>query len=125
MNPSRTRPIGVTLISLAFLWIGCCGTLFLPLILLAGGMSSLWRFVLGSMIHSEAWLKAISYTLDAVWYLFYIAYAVIGYGLWKLKNWARKSLLALRCSDSSPELPSQSFFWADDPRNQRNRYGIR
>lgn len=95
MNPNQTRPIGVTLIDLAFLWIGCFGTLFLPLILLTGEMSRLWQFVLGSLIHSEASLKTISYALDAVWFLFYIAYAVTGFGLWKLKNWARKSVLGI------------------------------
>lgn len=58
-------------------------------------MSGLWRFVLGSLIHSETSLKTISYALDAVWFLFYIAYAVIGFGLWKLKNWARKSVLGI------------------------------
>ena len=95
MNPKRNRPIGVTLIALAFLWIGCCATLFLPIIGLTGGMSSLWRFALGSMIHSEAWLNTISYVLNSVWFLLYVVYAVIGFGLWKLKNWARKSVLCI------------------------------
>lgn len=95
MNPKRNRPIGVTLIALAFLWIGCGGTLFLPIIGLTGGMSSLWRLELGSMIHSEAWLRTISYVLNSVWFLLYVVYAVIGFGLWKLKNWARKSVLGI------------------------------
>ncbi len=95
MNPKRNRPIGVTLIALGFLWIGCCGTLFFPIIGLTGGMSSLWRFALGSIIHSEAWLKTISYALNSVWFLLYVVYAVIGFGLWKLKNWARKSTLGI------------------------------
>ena len=89
------RPIGVTLIALAFLWIGCCGTLFLPIIGLTGEMSALWRLSFGSIIHSEAWLKTISYVLDSVWFLLYVVYAVIGFGLWKLKNWARKSVLGI------------------------------
>ncbi|MGD0902774.1 MAG: cytochrome c oxidase assembly factor Coa1 family protein [Terracidiphilus sp.] len=95
MNPKRNRPIGVTLIALVFLWIGCCGTLFLPIIGLAGGLSSLWRLALGSTIHSEAWLNTISYLLDSVWFLLYVVYAVIGFGLWKLRNWARKSVLGI------------------------------
>lgn len=95
MNPKRNRPIGVTLIALAFLWIGCCGSLFLPIIGLTGGMSSLWRLALGSMIHSEAWLRAVSYVLNSVWFLLYVLYAVIGFGLWKLKDWARKSILGI------------------------------
>jgi hypothetical protein len=47
------------------------------------------------MIHSEAWLKAISHVLDLVWFLVYVAYAAIGFGLWKLRNWARKSVLGI------------------------------
>ena len=95
MNPKRNRPIGITLIALAFLWIGCCGTLFLPIIGLTGGMSSLWRLALGSVIHSEPWLRTVSYVLNSVWFLLYVVYAVIGFGLWKLKNWARKSVLGI------------------------------
>lgn len=85
----------MTLIALAFLWIGCGGTLFLPIIGLTGGLSSLWRLALGSTIHSEAWLNTISYVLNSVWFLLYVVYAVIGFGLWKLKNWARKSILGI------------------------------
>jgi hypothetical protein len=55
----------------------------------------MWPLALGSTIHSQPWLKAISYALDCVWFLFYVAYAAIGFGLWKLKNWARKSVLGL------------------------------
>lgn len=83
------------LIALVFLWIGCGGTLFLPIIALAGGMSSLWRLALGSMIHSKAWLNTISYVLNSGLFLLYVLYAVIGFGLWKLKNWARKSVLGI------------------------------
>ena len=95
MNPKRNRPIGVTLIALGFLWIGCCGTLFFPIIGLTGALSAMWPLALGSTIHSQPWLKAISYALGFVWFLIYVAYAVIGFGLWKLKNWARKSVLGI------------------------------
>jgi hypothetical protein len=95
MNFKPKRPIGVTLIALAFLWIGCCGTLFLPIIGLTGGLSEMWRLAFGSIIHSDTWLKTISYLLDSVWFLLYVVYAVIGFGLWKLKNWARKSILGI------------------------------
>jgi len=55
----------------------------------------MWPLALGSVIHSQPWLKAISYTLNCVLFLFYIAYAVIGFGLWKLKNWSRKSVIGI------------------------------
>ena len=95
MNSKQKRPIGVTLIALAFLWIGCCGSVFLPIIALMGGTSAMWRLAIGSMIHSEVWLKVIAHSLDCIWFALYAAYAVIGFGLWKLKNWARKSVLAI------------------------------
>jgi hypothetical protein len=58
-------------------------------------MNATWHTALGSMIHSEAWLNVISHALDYVLSLLYMAYAVIGFGLWKLKNWARRSLLGI------------------------------
>ncbi len=47
------------------------------------------------MIHTKAWLNTISYVLNSVWFLLYVLYAVIGFGLWKLKNWARKSVIGI------------------------------
>lgn len=95
MNNNQKRPIGVTLIALGFLWIGVGVTLFFPFIALTGGTYAMWHLALGSTIHPDAWLKATAHTLDCLWYLAYVAYAVIGFGLWKLKNWARKSVLGL------------------------------
>lgn len=95
MNPKPKRPIGVTLLSIVFLWIGVGGSLFLPFILQFGAGNDLWRLLLGPKIDSDMWVKAASYGLDGLWYLCYVAYAFIGFGLWKLKNWARKSVLAI------------------------------
>lgn len=95
MNSARRRPIGVTLIALMFLWIGCFGTLVFPLVELSGGASVFWSQVLGSRIQSVTWIKALSYALDCLWFSLYVIYAVIGFGLWKLKNWARQSVLAI------------------------------
>lgn len=94
MNPKKMRPIGVTLIALAFMWIGCLGTLFLPIIALVGG-TSMWRLVFGSAVHSHVAFNLIAYSLDWIWFAVYVAYAVIGFGLWKLTNWARKSVLLI------------------------------
>ena len=95
MHSKLKRLVGVTLIALGFLWIGCCGTLFFPIIGSTGSLSAIWPLALGSTIHSQPWFKAISYALDCVWFLLYVAYAVIGFGLWKLKNWARKSMIGI------------------------------
>jgi hypothetical protein len=95
MNPKQKRPIGITLLAAAFLWIGCLGTLFFPIIVFSGGTTTLWRLIAGGVIHSESWLRITSYLFVSTWFLFYVAYAFIGFGLWKLRNWARKAILAL------------------------------
>jgi hypothetical protein len=77
------------------LWIGCLGTLFFPIIVFSGGTTTLWRLIAGGVIHSESWLRITSYLFVSTWFLFYVAYAFIGFGLWKLRNWARKAILAL------------------------------
>lgn len=94
MHPKH-RPIGVTLLALAFLWIGIGGATFVPIIILTGGMNPLWSPAVGSIIHSSAHLKLFYRALDLLLYLAYIAYAIIGFGLWKLKNWARICVLAI------------------------------
>lgn len=95
MNPKPKRPIGVTLFALVFLWIGCGGVLFFPIIAGAGAFTPLWDSLAGSAIHSRIWLKTTLILLCIVWYLSYVAYAIIGFGLWKLRDWARKSVIVI------------------------------
>ena len=95
MNPNQQRPVGVTLIALAFLWIGIGGAIVFPIIILTGGMDPMWRPELESIIRSSTQLKVLSRALDITLYAVYIAYAVIGFGLWKLRNWARKCVLGI------------------------------
>jgi hypothetical protein len=95
MNPTANRPIGVTLIAISFLWIGCFGALAFPFIALSGGTTLLWDHILGASISSAFWVRVVSSVLSGLWFLAYLAYAVIGFGLWKLKNWARRSVLVI------------------------------
>ncbi len=95
MSLRQQRPIGVTLIALGFLWIGIGGALFFPLLILAGAGQDLWRHMLEPVIHSGSASKIVSRAIDITLYVIYVAYAVIGFGLWKLKNWARKSVLGV------------------------------
>lgn len=95
MNLHRKRPIGVTLIALAFLWVGIGCAVFFPFLGLTGGGYDLWHFDLARVFHSEAEIKRIAHMIDVADYVSYIAFAVIGFGLWKLKNWARISMIAL------------------------------
>lgn len=55
----------------------------------------LWRQVASGVIHSELVLTITNYLFSSIWYLLYIAYAAIGFGLWKLRAWARKAVFAL------------------------------
>jgi hypothetical protein len=87
------RPIGITLLAIAFLWIGMCGTI--ALCFAFGATATMWQEIGRPFIHSEAVLKAGSHLFSFLWFLIYIAYAIIGFGLWKIRNWARTGLLVM------------------------------
>ena len=95
MPTAFKRPVGVTIIALVYLWIGCGGTLFFPILALTGGVAPLWQRLLEDAVRSEALLKTLEILLSAIWFLAYVAYAVCGFGLWKLRNWARKSVIGI------------------------------
>ena len=95
MQTSKKRPLGVTLIALIYLWIGCGGALFFPVIAFTGGTSGLWQIVAGNTIHSEAGLRISGYLFAMIWYSAYVAYAIAGFGLWKLRNWAREFVIGI------------------------------
>jgi hypothetical protein len=110
MPSGQKRPIGITLLAIAFVWIGCCGALFYPLIAGSGGGLSLWRANAGSMIHSESAIKTGSYVFSSLLYLLYVAYAVIGFGLWKLRKWAHKAVLVVNLAGLVLSLTVLPFF---------------
>jgi Cytochrome oxidase complex assembly protein 1 len=95
VNTTQNRPLGVTLLAVIFLWIGGFGTLLFPIIAFAGDMTWVWRTVLGSILQTEAGIRAASHVINTALFLAYVAYLVIGIGLWKLKNWARKAVLVI------------------------------
>jgi hypothetical protein len=91
MIPKRKRPVGITLLALVFLWIGCFGTLAFPLIALSGGITMLFGTLISGWFTSEVLVRAISGLLALIWFLLYVLYAITGFGLWKLKRWGRQS----------------------------------
>ncbi len=95
MTSKRERPIGITLLAIIFLWIGCIGFPAILIFDLSGDVISVWRNIAGNKIHSESVIRFSGYLFALIWHLFYVAYAVIGFGLWKLKNWAHKAILFL------------------------------
>ncbi|MDR5726890.1 MAG: hypothetical protein RB191_05425 [Terriglobia bacterium] len=110
MSSKQKRPIGITLLAIAFLWIGCCGAVFYPIIAGFGASTMIWREIAGRVIHSEAILKASSYLFSSFFYLLYVAYAVMGFGLWKLCNWARKAVLIVNLLGVLISITALPFF---------------
>ena len=96
MNPSRKRPLGITLLALPFLWIGCGGTLVFPIVLLSGGIGQLIDWWTGDFIHSENLRLTIACAVALIWFGCYVLYAFIGFGLWKLRRWGWKILIVVQ-----------------------------
>ena len=88
MMAKRERSFGITLLALSFLWIGGLGSILFPLMFLAGIYKNL-PFLL------PAWPKLLVNCSLLMWYLAYVAYLIIGIGLWKLRDWARRALQAI------------------------------
>jgi hypothetical protein len=99
MHLKRKRPIGITLLAFVFLWIGCLGTLFFPFFLFSGLTSVLWKQLTAGVDQSVSALRLFVqfgvYAFSLILFLLYFAYACIGFGLWKLRNWARQAVLGL------------------------------
>ena len=98
MTSKRKRPLLVTLLACMFLWIGCLGSLFFPVFLLTGLASTMWdEAAVGAQ--SGAWIRFLvhfgKYPVLFAWFSAYVAYAFIGFGLWKLRNWARKAVIGI------------------------------
>ena len=91
----KKRPIGVLLLTLVFLWIGCGGTILFPIFVLDGQARSLFKQLAYGVFRSGFWVNAWSYAFCFLWYALYVAYAAIGIGLWKLRDWARRAVIVL------------------------------
>jgi len=94
MPLNHRRPIGITLLALLIFFIGFCHTVFNPIIGLPSD-ADIWQQSIARVIHSANLLKVTSYWLPPFLYLLYAAYMVIGFGLWRLQNWARISVFVL------------------------------
>ncbi len=98
-NSKPQRPVGITLLAGVFLWIGCLGSLFFPILLGFGLTRIMWEGMTAGAAESHPWLQPFihygAYPFFILYWLLYIAYACIGFGLWKLRNWARRGLLGL------------------------------
>src|ERR1700686_1030859 len=99
MTSKSKRPILVTLLSLMFLWIGCLGSLFFPVFLFTGLTGSMWDQTTAGLGQSAALIRFLihfgKYPFLLAWFSAYVAYAFIGFGLWKLRNWSRKAVIGI------------------------------
>jgi hypothetical protein len=96
MGSELKRPLGITILAIALIWIGFSRILYC---LVFTGFSDLIPEFAGRLIkqtiHSHAVLTVIFYLIGLLNILFDIAYGVIGVGLWKLREWARKATVAI------------------------------
>lgn len=95
MTQTHSRPAGITILASAFVLIGCAGTIAFPFFAFSDDMMMLGKIFLGPIFHSEVRIHIVTYLICYAWYLVYVAYAVLGFGLWTLRNWARKSVLSI------------------------------
>jgi len=98
MPITTKRPVGVTLLAIMYLWIGGGGTLIFPFMMLLGSASLLGSALFAGSIQSETASKALSYLLSAVLYAGYVAYLLLGIGLWRMRNRARVAAIAINIS---------------------------
>jgi len=98
-NTKAKRPVGIALLAGVFLWIGCLGSLFFPIFLISGLTRLMWDQTTAGMNQAEPWARVVvhfgAYPFFLLLWLLYAAYACIGFGLWKLRNWARQAVLGL------------------------------
>jgi hypothetical protein len=95
MPSPRKRPIGITLLAVSFLWIGCIGTITYPFMGWTDSGMFFGGFFIGRFVHSAHDITLVAAIVSGVVYLIYVAYAIIGFGLWKLYPWARRAVVAV------------------------------
>jgi hypothetical protein len=96
MNYQHKRPLGITLLALLFLWIGCFGTLFFPIMIILGGVGQLWDTLTSTLIYSHALNLVGLWLFSLTWFSAYVLYAFIGFGLWKLHKWALRAIVIVQ-----------------------------
>ncbi len=113
MTSKPKRPVGITLLAIAFLWIGCSGALVFPVMIFSAG-TIMWTQLTGLLDQSRSWLRFVvhfgEYPFFVTWFLGYVAYAFIGFGLWRLRNWARNAVLVLNLFSAVVSLLVTGFF---------------
>ena len=96
MYPLPRRSIGITLLSILFLWIGGFGTLVFPFIIFAGSSGQL-ASLLETELHRS---HTLSITIASLCFIIlgcgYVLYLCLGIGLWRLRRWALKGTIIVQ-----------------------------
>jgi hypothetical protein len=84
MRSKSKRPVGVTILAIGQVWIGCLNILFIPVF----GLHIVWGHTVESWVASHVWFRPFATTGEVVLLTLYTG---IGVGLWKLYPWARRA----------------------------------
>jgi len=93
MQPQLPRPVGINLLALNYLVIGCFGALFLPLLLWAA--SPAIHALIAQRIRAPFLSILVTCVVMTIWAGGYILYALTGYGMLRLRMWAWKAAVIL------------------------------
>jgi len=93
MYPKPPRPIGITVLSIFFVWIGGVGTLVFPVFIFAGTSRMIAQLCETQLHWSHALSVIAARLLCTFWFGAYVLYLFIGIGLWKLRRSALKAII--------------------------------
>jgi hypothetical protein len=81
------------LLALPYLWIGCVGTLAIPVLLIVASPAVYEE--IAQAVHPRTFALFLTCLAMLIWSGGYVLYGLIGYGLWRLRLWAHKSAVVL------------------------------
>lgn len=84
MRSKSKRPVGVAILAIAQVWIGCLNLLFIPVF----GLHISWGHKVDSWLSLHVWFRPFA---NAGEVFLLTVYTGIGVGLWKLYTWARRA----------------------------------
>lgn len=102
MGIKSKRPVGITILAIAQMWIGCLNLLFIPL----SGLN-IWGRTAQRWIEAHLWIRPLAIVGEVVLLVIYVG---IGIGLWKLCPWARRTEIGLMGIGASFCIGNAIFF---------------
>lgn len=87
MKIKSKRPVGITILAIAQIWIGCLNLIFIPLM----GFH-IWGPTVQRWIEMHLWIRPLATVSEVIVLLVYTG---MGVALWKLHPWARRAEIGL------------------------------